>query len=117
MRENGKSLKTGAIAYLVVMVLCIVVILMTLEYAMLRNELVETKGLLQVYANDLGTLSVENRAFVSEVDNLQNTLDESGRSVNAVKEVLRQINFEEIQLNPGGVDLWIQICLQELEGN
>ena len=70
----------------------------------------------QVYAEKLETLTIENTVLLEENENLKESYMDATSDIRAIREILLQIDYEMIQSNPGGVDLWLQTVVQTLEG-
>lgn len=70
----------------------------------------------QTYLGEVQALRETNTALLEENEKLKNAYMDAAGDLIAVKEILEQMTYDEIVSNPGGVDLWIQTCVQTLEG-
>ena len=114
---NNESLSTTAAVYMWIGSILIPLILLVAIWAQVADIRTELDNGGQVYDEKLQALTIENTVLLEENEMLKDSYADMAGDLRAVREILKQLNYETILVEPEATDIWIQTCVDYLEGD
>ena len=113
---KNERLKEGLVIFLVVCIVATAFINFVIVSARWDDLETERTIEVQVCTEELNALRTDYTALLEENEVLKDSYADMAGDMNAVREILKQLNYETILVEPEATDIWLQTCVDFLEG-